>query len=61
MRKILLRIHRNGIVKSVELWQKRGGERAIVIILALLIGAITACATAVLHLLVSPCYMLKMC
>lgn len=53
MRKILLRIHRNGIVKSVELWQKRGGERAIVIILALLIGAITACATAVLHLLVS--------
>ena len=53
MRKILLRIHRNGIIKSVELWQKRGGERTLVIILALLIGVVTACATAVLHVLVS--------
>ncbi|MBO5643968.1 MAG: chloride channel protein [Lentisphaeria bacterium] len=53
MKKILFHIHRKGIVKSVELWQKRGGERTIVILMAFFIGAVTACATAVLHVLVS--------
>lgn len=53
MKKILFRLHRQGIVKSVEAWQKRGGERAIIIILAFIIGALAACAAAVLHTLVS--------
>ena len=53
MKKILFHIHRHGIVKSVEMWQKRGGERTIVILLAFFIGALTACAAAVLHVLVS--------
>ena len=53
MKKILFRLHRQGIVKSVEAWQKRGGERTIIILLAFIIGAVAACAAAVLHVLVS--------
>ena len=53
MKKILFRLHRQGVVKSVEAWQKRGGERSIIIILAFFIGAAAACAAAVLHVLVS--------
>ena len=53
MKMILFRLHRQGIVKSVESWQKRGGERAIIILLSFIIGAATACAAAVLHILVA--------
>ena len=53
MKKTLFRLHRQGIIKSVEAWQKRGGERTIIIILAFFIGAAAACAAAVLHVIVS--------
>ena len=53
MKKILFRLHRQGIVKSVESWQKRGGERTIIILLAFFIGTVTACAAAILHVLVA--------
>ncbi|UKI34282.1 MAG: chloride channel protein [Lentisphaeria bacterium] len=53
MKKFLLRLHRRFILRTVRFWQTRWGERSLIILLAILIGAAAAIAAALLHMLVT--------
>ena len=53
MKKFLLRLHRRFILRTVRFWQTRWGERSLIILLAILIGAAAALAAALLHTLVT--------
>ena len=53
MKKFLLRLHRRFILRMVRFWQTRWGERSLIVLLAILIGAAAAIAAALLHMLVT--------
>lgn len=52
MKKRVKVMHRWAIFQLVQLWRIKGHENSLVILLALLIGAITAVAAALLHVMV---------
>ncbi|MGI5923000.1 MAG: chloride channel protein [Lentisphaeria bacterium] len=52
MKKRIRAIHRWSIFQLVQFWRKKWHENSLVVLLALLIGVVTALAAAVLHVLV---------
>jgi len=52
MKKRVRAIHRWGIFQLVQFWRKKWHENSLVVLLALLIGAVTALAAAALHVMV---------
>ncbi len=53
MKRSLIRLHRRLVLTPVRFFLKRWNERGLVLLLALLIGAVTALAAALLHTLVT--------
>ena len=53
MKKFLLRLYRRTILRSVRFWQSRWGEKSLLVVLAIGIGAVAAVAAALLHTLVT--------
>ena len=52
MKKFLWRFHRQVILRTVNFWYSRWGEKSFLIVLSLAIGALAAVAAAALHALV---------